>query len=290
MFCGCWWLYYCKFPQGVLNGFGVMWLLHRSSHFGSGNPSRFQFGKWGAQFFQLSAHCFRLFPILAVLAPHVAHVAMIWSSCHDGVMMRTEICWLMRSHQVLGGYGGLHAVVLAGHSRALRWGKAAELHFGFWISFGWSWDGFRMATNASWLPDHHVLGDQRKLAARSSCFWLPVQAGCQVTMFLATSASWLPDHHVSGYQRKLAARSRCFWLPVQADCQIIMFLATSASWLPGHDVSGYQCKLAARSRCFWLPVQTSQRRWLWGGWGALVGFWQHCCQGGRSLEENKSKL
>jgi hypothetical protein len=49
-------------------------------------------------------------------------------------------------------------------------------------------------------------------------------------MFLATSASWLPDHHVSGYQCKLAARSRCFWLPVQAGCQVTMFLATSANF------------------------------------------------------------
>ena len=163
---------------------------------------------------------------------------MIRSSCHDGVMMRTEICWLMRSHQVLGGYGGLHAVVLAGHSSAPRWGKAAELHFGFWISLGWSGDGFRMATSASWLPAHHVPGDQCKLAARSSCFWLPVQADCQIIMFLATSASWLPGHDVSGYQCKLAARSSCFWLSVQAGCQIIIFLATSANF-PEKVVAGW---------------------------------------------------
>ena len=256
-------------------------------------------------------------------------------------MMRTEICWLMRRHQVLGGYWVLHAVVLVGHSSAPRWGKAAELHFGFGISLGWSGDEFGMATSASWLPDHHVSGFQcwlasGKLAARSRCFWLPVQAGCQIIMFLATSASWLPDHHVSGYQCKLAARSSCFWLPVQAGCQVTMFLATSASWLPGHDISGYQCKLTARSSCFWLPVQAgcqiimflaTSASWLpghdvscyqcklaarsscfwlsvqfgcqiiffWlpvqtekvvrGGWRILVGFWQHCCQGGQSSEE-----
>ena len=93
----------------------------------SETPAGFNLARGGgAQFFQLGAHCFRLFPILAVLA----QVALIRSSCHDGVMMETEICWLMRSHQVLGGHGGLHAVVLAGHSSAPG-GKAAELHFGF---------------------------------------------------------------------------------------------------------------------------------------------------------------
>ena len=170
----------------------------------------------------------------------------------------------------VGGYGGLHAVVLAGHSSALRWGKAAELHFGFPLDgvgtvFGWlpMQAGCQitmfLATSASWLPDHHV----SELAARSRCFWLPVQAGCQIIMFLATSASWLPGHDVSGYQCKLTARSSCFWLPVQAGCQVTMFLATSASWLPGHDVSGYQCKLPREGGCGVVGV-------LWLVFGSTV--------------------
>ena len=123
-------------------------------------------------------------------------------------------------------------------------------------------------------------GYQKKLAARPQCFYC----------FWLTNKSWLPGHDGSGYQHKLAARSSCFWLPVQADCQILMFLAASASWLPGHDVSGYQHNLAARSSCFWLPVQTSQGRWLCCGCGILVAFWQHCCQGGRSLKKTNQSL